>query len=277
MKEVEIMALVAMKCPNCSANIELDDSREFGFCSYCGTKVMQERIIVEHKGGVVLDNTEKLKNLHILAERALNSGDNTKAREHYDEILLESPNDWKAVFYSVFLKKDETAPMADDYGKFFNQVTDTMKSVFNLIKNLPESEQKKCCSLIAKEVNDYASAVLNYAVNSEEKAVEGLGRLRYSDVRILTKKMAEGYLFAALIASYCAVDIHNIISKEEKELITTLLFTGLRLTNCSSRWYDMGEHDDHAFSSMVTLLEFLENVNPEAAEEIIKELPISCE
>ena len=52
------MGLVAMKCPGCGANIELDDSREFGFCNYCGTKVMQDKIVVEHSGSVKVDNTE---------------------------------------------------------------------------------------------------------------------------------------------------------------------------------------------------------------------------
>ncbi len=34
------MALISLKCTNCNGDIELDDSREFGFCMYCGTKVM---------------------------------------------------------------------------------------------------------------------------------------------------------------------------------------------------------------------------------------------
>ncbi len=269
------MALVAMKCPNCSANIELDDSREFGFCSYCGTKVMQERIIVEHKGGVALDNTEKLKNLHILAERALNSGDNTKAREHYDEILLESPNDWKAVFYSVFLKKDNVAPMGDGYNVFYQQITSTVKSAFNIIKSLPENEQKDCCSVICNEINDYGTTILNFALNSENESVEGLRKLPASNIRILTKKVAEGYVFAALIPCMCAVDLNNNFSDNKKEAITKLSFTGLRILNCSSRWFDRGGHNDGAISAMISMMNLLHSVNPEAADEIIEELPIS--
>jgi len=33
------MAIRALKCPSCGADITLDDSREFGFCSYCGTQI----------------------------------------------------------------------------------------------------------------------------------------------------------------------------------------------------------------------------------------------
>lgn len=32
--------MLQLKCPNCGADIALDDTREFGFCSYCGTKVL---------------------------------------------------------------------------------------------------------------------------------------------------------------------------------------------------------------------------------------------
>lgn len=40
-----MMYLIALKCPNCNGNVEFDSTREFGFCIYCGTKVMiQEEI-----------------------------------------------------------------------------------------------------------------------------------------------------------------------------------------------------------------------------------------
>ena len=40
------MAMIAIKCPQCGADIQLDDSREFGFCNYCGTKVMQDIVLL---------------------------------------------------------------------------------------------------------------------------------------------------------------------------------------------------------------------------------------
>lgn len=32
--------LVSIKCPECGADLSVEDGREFSFCSYCGTKVM---------------------------------------------------------------------------------------------------------------------------------------------------------------------------------------------------------------------------------------------
>ena len=41
------MAVRALKCPSCGADITLDDSREFGFCAYCGSRIqIGERVNV---------------------------------------------------------------------------------------------------------------------------------------------------------------------------------------------------------------------------------------
>ena len=39
-KEVGFMKIVSLKCPECKADISLDDEKEFGFCQYCGTKIL---------------------------------------------------------------------------------------------------------------------------------------------------------------------------------------------------------------------------------------------
>ncbi len=46
------MGLIKLKCPSCGADIQFDESNDFGFCTYCGTKVMQEKTIIEHKGEI---------------------------------------------------------------------------------------------------------------------------------------------------------------------------------------------------------------------------------
>lgn len=49
------MAVTALRCPSCGAEITLDDDREFGFCSYCGSKIqigerMNVHVTHEYKG-----------------------------------------------------------------------------------------------------------------------------------------------------------------------------------------------------------------------------------
>lgn len=49
--------MVVLKCPSCSADLTLDDSREFGFCQYCGTKIQLVQRMV-HSGTVQLDGIQ---------------------------------------------------------------------------------------------------------------------------------------------------------------------------------------------------------------------------
>jgi len=62
------MPAVALKCPNCSGNLELEDSREFGFCQYCGTKIMIQKVIEQKVNlNVKFDESAKAENLIDLA------------------------------------------------------------------------------------------------------------------------------------------------------------------------------------------------------------------
>ena len=92
-----------MNCPNCGAQVDMDDSREFGYCSICGSKVMVDRMIVEHKGSVKIDQSDKVKNALIVARRARENNDIENAKRNYDIVLAEEPNNWEAYFYSTIL------------------------------------------------------------------------------------------------------------------------------------------------------------------------------
>lgn len=53
------MAIQSLNCPNCMGQIQLDDSKEIGYCSYCGSAIQikdyTEKIRVEH----VVDDSKK--------------------------------------------------------------------------------------------------------------------------------------------------------------------------------------------------------------------------
>lgn len=70
------MALVSLKCPNCSGNIQMDDSKEKGFCMYCGSDFLVKdeiyRIYVEHSGSVELSRKTEIENLIIRAHEKAN-------------------------------------------------------------------------------------------------------------------------------------------------------------------------------------------------------------
>ena len=73
--------MLQLKCPNCGADIALDDTREFGFCSYCGTKVLLD----EYKKRV--DGIPRIANLLLRADDFLKQGNVEKAKEYYNRVL----------------------------------------------------------------------------------------------------------------------------------------------------------------------------------------------
>lgn len=98
------MALIAMKCPGCGADIEMDDSREFGFCTYCGTKVMQDKLVVEHKRNVKIDNSEFVQKYLQNAQRAKQKEDWEETEKYYNLVEQNDPTNIEAIFYSSYGK-----------------------------------------------------------------------------------------------------------------------------------------------------------------------------
>ena len=54
------MAFVATKCTQCGADIQIDDSKESGFCSNCGTKFTTEKLISQK-----ITNVEQQVNYYV--------------------------------------------------------------------------------------------------------------------------------------------------------------------------------------------------------------------
>lgn len=58
------MPLVAAKCTQCGANIEVDDTKEAGICKYCGTAFITEKAINNY----VVNNTYNINNANIIIQ-----------------------------------------------------------------------------------------------------------------------------------------------------------------------------------------------------------------
>ena len=63
------MNLIDLSCPNCHGEIKLDESKEYGFCMYCGHKVM----IPKEQKTIRLDDSERVSNLKKLLASQLDS------------------------------------------------------------------------------------------------------------------------------------------------------------------------------------------------------------
>lgn len=81
------MKTIALKCPNCNADIELDQDREFGFCNYCGTKIMIADAVQKVSGTVNINRSSEINNILKRAKDYEERQMLDDAEKYYDRAL----------------------------------------------------------------------------------------------------------------------------------------------------------------------------------------------
>lgn len=71
------MKMQVVNCPNCNGEVQFDSTREYGFCTYCGTKIIFSRDVPANATQAFADNrTAALREMD-------------KIMEHFDEVSSE--------------------------------------------------------------------------------------------------------------------------------------------------------------------------------------------
>ena len=78
------MPVVQIVCPKCGGDVELEDSREFGFCMYCGTKIMISEMITQK---VRIDESHKVDSWLSFCESDMSTRDYDSLEKHAEKIL----------------------------------------------------------------------------------------------------------------------------------------------------------------------------------------------
>jgi len=109
-------------------------------CQSCGTKYSIEEA---KKMMVTIDTSAKLENALKNARRAMENKDYEKARECYNIVQMEDPENWEANFYSAYCKKSLNRS--------------SIKNVLKDVKKLEDNAlQNKAIEQISKELEDNA-------------------------------------------------------------------------------------------------------------------------
>ena len=81
-----------MTCPKCGANIQIDNSNEYGFCSYCGTKIQLRDVVeVKHSGTLEIDGIAGFNQLLENGNAYLKFKDFGKAERTYKQAVENFP------------------------------------------------------------------------------------------------------------------------------------------------------------------------------------------
>ncbi len=212
------MGMVALKCPGCGANIELDDSREFGFCNYCGTKVMQDKIVVEHHGSVKVDNSEYVEKFLQNAHRALQKEDWEEVEKYYNLVEQNAPNNMEAVFFSSY-GKAMLAMSDSDYFKRqqkFEVLNKSMSVISDYYEVTNENKEE-----VLRKISAYIKKMYEITFVYQRQSIDAVGAVRSLSGAVGTKSWCVGLLNST--KSTFLEELKQISEKHDDEFIKELI------------------------------------------------------
>ena len=105
------MAFVSGRCPNCSGEVQLDESKESGFCLHCGSPIqVQEavaRLKVEHSGSVHIRGVATDESSVQRGFMEIKNKNGTAALDAFESALNINPKNyqaWKGIFLAVVVE-----------------------------------------------------------------------------------------------------------------------------------------------------------------------------
>ncbi len=145
-----------MRCPECSGEIQLDNTKQFGFCMFCGNKVYLEKT-----GG--LDNSKKIENWLKLGNDACLAGNNKEGYEYFKKILEIEPDHVDA----LFLKGQAAAYQSTLANVRYEEFMLGINKSLNQIKNISTDEK-----FLEAKYLEYAISLGSFSQNLMQLANE---------------------------------------------------------------------------------------------------------
>ena len=144
------MGIVAAKCPQCGANIKVDEEKDAGICEYCGTPFITEKAINNYNTYVTNNyagaNINVLgadyNNYIVLAQNAIKAMNEEEAAKYVNkalELKIDLPIAW--------ITKMEVAAIGASGDNL--KVDEINSYADNAIKYAPEDEKEK----VQEEIN----------------------------------------------------------------------------------------------------------------------------
>ncbi len=185
------MGFTAVKCPQCGADIQLDDSREFGFCNYCGTKVMQEKIVVEHQGSVKVDNTDYVEKFLQNAHRALLKEDWEEVEKYYNLVEQNDPDSMEAVFFSSYGKAMLSLSDSDYFKREqkFSVLIKSMSIISDYYETTTENKEE-----VIRKIGEYITKMECSSYVYNRQAANITGAIRAASAAVGTKAWCENLI-----------------------------------------------------------------------------------
>ncbi len=129
------MPIISMKCPNCGASLDVNDSLEKIQCNFCGNICILSEALAQKQ---IIDESHKLKPFLELAESSMESRDYTKCIEYADKAIeIDVKN-----AYAWYLKGCGSEGMKEGSGQIFFAKAKLYCDDESLMEKIEVAEQK---------------------------------------------------------------------------------------------------------------------------------------
>ena len=169
------------KCPNCGANIQVNDKLENTICQYCGSQVVIEEAIEKYKleisGKVEVDGIRGRNSKLEQAKKHIKLEEYDTAKKIIKEIIADDSLDVEA--YIELIKVDIELFKQREFDENTSNITDyTGWSMFDeIINNYERAKKIDDDNIVDTGLSEYKEELdkylkLNKKVKSEEKELE---------------------------------------------------------------------------------------------------------
>lgn len=169
-----------MTCKTCGST-DLAKEGEIYVCQSCGCqysaeeaqKIMIEGVVDISGSTVRIDVSDKIKNLYLLARRAREEGKYNEVVKYYDQIIVEEPNSWEAVFYGEIAKIRFMNIRYNGIRNVAIMLGNCVTKVVKLVEDYVEKYDEKITafSAIKSETIDIVAGLVQLSINHYNEKV----------------------------------------------------------------------------------------------------------
>lgn len=98
-----------LTCQACGANIDIDEAKEFGTCSFCGTKTMLHDVVnIRHSGNVSIDSRQsEIHQLITNAETQIKFKEYIEAEKYIKDLIKKYSDEQKGYYFAIIVLTKE--------------------------------------------------------------------------------------------------------------------------------------------------------------------------
>lgn len=153
------MAFVAARCPQCGGELQLDKSKETGFCMHCGSKIFVSDAI----RAVKIDNSHLVERWMTLGCSAADAGNHEEAYQYFTKVVEVAPDNWEAFFYKGRAAAWQSTVARPRISELFEGI----KQAINILEigDFSEDEKTNAYNLFAATIFSVTDAFHDLATN----------------------------------------------------------------------------------------------------------------